>query len=207
MKTFYLQFIFLFCLYFNANAQRVKITKPEKADLGYIYYEYTNRLVRQLNLVNLKKGYDGVKIRVWFDGAFYGFKEMYEFSKSKKGYRAIYYAYHTKPAKKAFLEDVVRMEFDTLNLQNDPEIFFDQLKSYQIDTLHAQDNIELADYGVDGITYCFEYADKRHYHFYMSSNPKSYSKKYKQAKLIMDILEFLQNQVAVRERTIKHLKD
>ena len=183
----------------------MKTKIPKKDSAGYVFYKYTNNIIPQLKLSNIKEGYDSLKVRIWILNSS-NFQEMYEFSKSHRKCHAFYYSYFVNPIKNSLFAKVNKLKIDTLSSITEPEMFIAKLKYLGIDTLQFQDKIELSDYLVDGVTYCFEYADKSDYNFYVASNPKEYSSKYKQAKVVMKILGLAENEFSIIKRRTSRLK-
>jgi hypothetical protein len=163
--------------------------------------EYTSKLFieKNLHLQSLEKGFDSIQIRVYYGCVIGQEWRVILINKNKRWSCEVSKMIYYHNEKKAILDSVSRtIEYKIP--KSGWNKFFNKL--FELKILSLEDNNRIPgfhyDIPTDGCGIGIEIATKGVYRFYSYDNPEMYSDKYWQARNVLDMLRFINKELAIK---------
>ncbi|CAN5767382.1 hypothetical protein BH11BAC3_BH11BAC3_04640 [soil metagenome] len=205
--TYFLLLLFLFAISCNepgllsqsgkkAFIKDIPIYKNGKPG---IFYDLAKGFSEKLNISNIEKGDDSLRVRIWYDFSLIGNKKMIDIVFTKAACIANLYewiGYMTFDSKKEItVTDIKKLQ---LAPKTDCNNILDNIKRLKILELPTMDSIpDLRDSWADGHTVSFEIGTKEQYRFYSYHMAEKFADRFWQAANVDKFLDMIEAELNV----------
>lgn len=170
----------------------LKLDIPNKF-LDSNYLNFKEKILKEINLTSLTKGFDKLQIRIWYGYPYTNLDQVLIFSQMNSGWKGeewtINYVYN-----KSSLDSVITKK-STISPKCGWNLFIDSLSNFELLTL--KDCSDVPGYSNDGggNSIVVEFANCQKYRLYHYSEPWRQAGKFEEARKVTKINEIIERQL------------